>query len=286
MTSSVDIATMNGSAISGEDYLPLSGKLEFLPGETSKTILVQVIGDQDPEAGETMSVTLSNPTNATIADGQGEGTIVDDETSQAPVAVDDTATIEMGLERIIDVLANDFDGNGDPLTIISVENPTSGGGSVVMNGDNTLTYQSADGFIGTDSFSYTISDGNGGMATGTVTIDVTELQMWVSYIRFESRRGGKDWRAVFEVLVEAGWPASNAKITYTFGNATDPEPTPITGWTDSNGLFRTPWQTNLPSGSYKAEVVNLDLMYHTWDKSLGVDNDDDKDGLPDEILPI
>jgi hypothetical protein len=53
--------------------------LTFAPGETTKTITVPIIGDRLPEPNETFAVNLSGPTNAIIADGQGVGTIVDDE---------------------------------------------------------------------------------------------------------------------------------------------------------------------------------------------------------------
>ena len=53
--------------------------LTFAPGETSKTITVLVNGDRLGEPNETFVVSLSAPTNATIADGQGVVTIVDDE---------------------------------------------------------------------------------------------------------------------------------------------------------------------------------------------------------------
>jgi hypothetical protein len=75
----VAYATGDGSATAGSDYQTTSGTLIFAPGETSKTITVPVIGDRLPEPTETFVVNLSSPTNATIADGQGVGTIVDDE---------------------------------------------------------------------------------------------------------------------------------------------------------------------------------------------------------------
>src|SRR5262249_41566361 len=56
-----------------------SATLAFAPGETRKTIPVLVIGARTGEPTETFFVNLSSPANATIADGQGVGTIVDDE---------------------------------------------------------------------------------------------------------------------------------------------------------------------------------------------------------------
>src|SRR4029077_19601971 len=60
-------------------YQAINGMLTFAPGETSKTIGVPVNGDRVPEPNETFVVNLSSPTNATIADAQGVGTILDDE---------------------------------------------------------------------------------------------------------------------------------------------------------------------------------------------------------------
>jgi hypothetical protein len=75
----VAYATGNGSATAGSDYRAASGTLTFAPGETSKTLTVLVNGDRSGEPNETFVVNLSSPTNATIADGQGVGTILDDE---------------------------------------------------------------------------------------------------------------------------------------------------------------------------------------------------------------
>src|SRR5207249_219805 len=75
----VHYATADGTASAGRDYTAASGDVTFAAGETSKTITVPVNGDRLPEPNETFVVNLSSPTNATIADGQGVGTIVDDE---------------------------------------------------------------------------------------------------------------------------------------------------------------------------------------------------------------
>jgi hypothetical protein len=75
----VDYATIDGTATAGSDYLATSGTLTYAPGETSKTITVQVIGDRIAEPNETFGVSLGNATGATIAGGPGIGTILDDE---------------------------------------------------------------------------------------------------------------------------------------------------------------------------------------------------------------
>ena len=69
-----------GTATSGTDYTALTGgTLTFAAGATSRTFAVAVMGDTTDEVDETVVVTLSNPTNATIATGTGTGTITDDD---------------------------------------------------------------------------------------------------------------------------------------------------------------------------------------------------------------
>jgi hypothetical protein len=59
--------------------VPSSGTLTFATGETRKSIPVLVKGDHHAEPNEMFSVSLSSPTNATIAEDRGLGTILDDE---------------------------------------------------------------------------------------------------------------------------------------------------------------------------------------------------------------
>jgi hypothetical protein len=75
----VQYATANLTAAAGSDYTAASGTVTFPAGQTSRTFTVAVNGDRLAEPGETFSVNLIDPTNAAIGDGQGIGTIVDDE---------------------------------------------------------------------------------------------------------------------------------------------------------------------------------------------------------------
>ncbi len=76
---SVAYATANGTATAGSDYTAAGGTLTFAAGETSKTVTVAVRGDTVVEANETLSLTLSAPTGATIGTGTGTGTIRNDD---------------------------------------------------------------------------------------------------------------------------------------------------------------------------------------------------------------
>jgi hypothetical protein len=88
-------STANGSATAGSDYTAVSGGLTFLPGQTSQTISVPVLGDTVDEPDETFFLRLSNPGNATIADGLGVGTIVDDDpTPNLSFTIQDASVVE------------------------------------------------------------------------------------------------------------------------------------------------------------------------------------------------
>jgi uncharacterized protein YjiK len=76
----VDYNTGNGSATTGDnDYVAKSGQVSFQPGETSQPISIVVNGDLTDEPDETFFVNLSNGVNASIADNQGTGTILNDD---------------------------------------------------------------------------------------------------------------------------------------------------------------------------------------------------------------
>ena len=71
----VDYATGNGEAKAGTDFVEASGTLTFAANETSKTVEVEVLADAHDEEAETMTLTLTNPVGARIADGAATGTI-------------------------------------------------------------------------------------------------------------------------------------------------------------------------------------------------------------------
>ena len=71
----VDYATSNGEAQAGVDYVAASGTLNFSANETSKMIEVDVLADEVDEDSETLTLTLTNPVGARIADGTATGTI-------------------------------------------------------------------------------------------------------------------------------------------------------------------------------------------------------------------
>jgi hypothetical protein len=121
-TVAVQYATADGSAMQPSDYSPQSGQLTFAPGMTTRTIAISVNGDTTLEASEWFSVHLSSPTNAAIGDGEGRGTIVNDEGPPAPqltvpasivAGSTITVTVENGPAKVTDWIGVFAAGAGD-----------------------------------------------------------------------------------------------------------------------------------------------------------------------------
>ncbi len=93
-TVTVAYTTVNGTATAPSDFNAISNTtLTFLPGETSKTISVDIVGDTFNESNETFIVRLSSPTNATIVKADGIGTIINDDGSPA-LSINDISQTE------------------------------------------------------------------------------------------------------------------------------------------------------------------------------------------------
>jgi hypothetical protein len=109
-----------------------------------------------------------------VDDIEVTNTLVVSTCNHPPIVKDDTANTTTAKPVTIAVLANDFDPDGDPITVTGVTKPANG--TAVVNGtapNNTVTYTSKTGFTGTDAFTYTVSDGKGGTASARVTVTVS-----------------------------------------------------------------------------------------------------------------
>ena len=78
----VDYSTFDGTATAGSDYTATSATLTFEPGETRKTIPVEVLDDDEVEGDEILTVRLSDARNATLGAAEATGTIRDDDTDE------------------------------------------------------------------------------------------------------------------------------------------------------------------------------------------------------------
>jgi len=121
-----------------------------------------------------------DPPGATGGDGGGDdGTAGDTDEfgeelrgtpNQAPTAVADAVSVDEDGLAVGNLLDNDSDDDGDPIEVIAFTAPTEG--ALVLTETGAFSYTPAEDFFGTDSFTYTISDGNGETSTATVTITV------------------------------------------------------------------------------------------------------------------
>jgi hypothetical protein len=93
--------------------------------------------------------------------------------NDAPNAQPDVATTSRNAAVNIAVLANDTDADGDVLSVSAVTQATNGSVSITGGGAG-VNYKPKPGFAGTDSFTYTLSDGHGGTATAMVTVTVSK----------------------------------------------------------------------------------------------------------------
>jgi hypothetical protein len=141
---------ISGEEDAGETYLIFGGdNLEDLDGSDGQTD-----GRISVERLHTMESTEPAPEN------------------NNPVATNDMDQTDEDVAVTINVLANDSDPDGDPLTVTAA---SAQNGSVVINGDQSLTYTPNADFFGSDSISYTIEDANGGTANGMVDVDVAAV---------------------------------------------------------------------------------------------------------------
>jgi len=149
------VGLVNAWGADGSFTYDPNGQFEYLQAGSSTTDSFTYTVSDDHGGSDTATVTVTvNGVN------------------DPPVAVNDSAITKKNTSVIIDVLSNDSDPDvGDMLTVDSVTQGTNGS---VSNNGSYVTYIPATGFNGTDSFSYTVSDSNGGSDTATVSVTVVD----------------------------------------------------------------------------------------------------------------
>ncbi|ERT08995.1 putative rTX toxin, partial [Lyngbya aestuarii BL J] len=150
----------------------LEGPGSGLPEDT-----VKILGDNN----NTIEVkfTIRNAVDPLRVITLASGTVTNpNPVNQAPTATDDTDSTDENTAINIDVLSNDSDSDGDSLNVSMVDG-TNTKGEVSINNDGTISYNPNGQFdaleaneTATDSFSYTINDGQGGTDTATVNLTI------------------------------------------------------------------------------------------------------------------
>ena len=138
------------------------GTVNILPGATN----VRYSPAPDYSGPDQFSYTVSDGQRSSTASVSITVTAVND----IPAATDDQVVTRSARSTLVNVLSNDTDVDGDALTVTQVGSPSHG--TVVIDaGAQTVTYQSDAGYVGSDAFTYTISDGAGGADVATVFVD-------------------------------------------------------------------------------------------------------------------
>ncbi|MBI3173795.1 MAG: ExeM/NucH family extracellular endonuclease, partial [Chloroflexi bacterium] len=141
-----DIATADGTATAGSDYVAKNLSSQAITaGNTSYTFDVTVNGDYANEANETFFVNLTNVTGVTVADGQGQGTILNDDAAITPIySIQGTTDITPlpGVQTTLGVVVGDYEGASPALGGFYIQDPTGDGnpatsdGLYIYNGSN------------------------------------------------------------------------------------------------------------------------------------------------------
>ncbi len=92
---SVEYATMNGTAVAGQDYTSTSGTLTFTGGETSKTIQIPIANDATTEPDETFTIALGHATNLELLGAPSTVTVtVQDSTTPLLISINNASAVE------------------------------------------------------------------------------------------------------------------------------------------------------------------------------------------------
>ena len=137
----VDYATVDGTATAGSDYDTTYATVTFPPGTTAQIITVVYNNDVLDEADETFFVDLSNPSNATIDDYQGQGTIIDDDPAPA-ISINDVSVTEGNTGTVnANFTASLSAASGLQVTVnYATANETATAGSDYVASSGTVTF--------------------------------------------------------------------------------------------------------------------------------------------------
>jgi phage baseplate assembly protein gpV len=193
--SAVVIVALEGADLDGDPLtfvissLPPAGALFQTPDGVNKGPRITTVPTNVTDPGGRVLYEAAGPPGTEsfryrVNDGQEDSaeatvTVSAEFANRPPVALDDTSVALQGLPQVVNVIANDFDPDGDRISVLDFTAPANG--VVVHNGDGTFTYTSSAGFAGEDSFTYRITDGQSASLPATVTFIVTgELFRWIN----------------------------------------------------------------------------------------------------------
>lgn len=168
---SVNYATVNGSAAAPGDFAATSGTISFRSWETARTVSVPVLVDGAGEPAESFSLALSSPSAGASINVASASAMINANAgpNNPPVTQPNSVGVGVCRSTSVNVVANDSDPDGDPITLVSV-----GSSSVadLFVASSTTVSVTGYGSPGSQTVSYTVTDGRGGTATGSLTVVV------------------------------------------------------------------------------------------------------------------
>ncbi|WP_432471298.1 Ig-like domain-containing protein [Amphritea sp. HPY] len=191
---------LSSTGLSGWNSNFSNSALNLAPGNSSTAILTVTSSATAADGFYNFTVTANS--NGYSANSAITYVVSNGSSNSLPVAISDSATTDANTPVTINVLGNDYDPDGDSLSLVSAS------GNTAVNSNGTITYTPANGFSGIDSFSYSITDGNGGNASGTVTVTVNAVN---------------NNQAPVAVSDSATMPSKSAITIAVLGNDYDPE---------------------------------------------------------------
>ena len=183
-------------------------------------------------------------------------------TNPAPVATNDSVTTNEDTAVNVPVLTNDVDADVDPLTITEAE---AGHGSVTINVDGTLAYKPNANFNGEDTIIYTISDGEGGFSTATVTVTVTPVNDAPTTVGLDNQ-DGEDGADVSISTAQGFKDIDGDDLTFTASGlppllSIDPDTGLITGTLESDSSVNGPFVVTVTATDPFGESVSTTFVY-------------------------
>ncbi|MBW4540517.1 MAG: DUF4347 domain-containing protein [Myxacorys chilensis ATA2-1-KO14] len=254
----VNYTTEDGTALAGEDYTAqINQTLTFNPGETEKTIAVDVLGDRKREENETFSIKLTNATNATLADPSGVSAVATIQNDDLPPEITIANTTQNQLEGAIgETNLNTFE--------VSLSNPS----------DQTITvkYDALNGNL--PSGNATLENNDFEAASGTLTFNPGETKKTITV----NVKGDADQEPDETYLVKLSDVSSSAtlKIDTAFGLIQNDDAAPTISILDASIDEGNSGQTAL---KFKVNLSNassdpITVSYSTSDGSAKTGDND------------
>ena len=265
-TVTLDWATAVGSATAGADYVAATGNRTIAAGTTTATIGITVNGDLLDEIDETFGITLSNPSNATISDGSGLGTITDDDAAPT-LSVDDVSVTEGDAGTVTATFTVTLSAaSGKTVTLdwtTAVGSATAGTDYVAASGNRTIARRATTATIGItvngdlldeidETFGITLSNPSNatiadGSGLGTITDDDVAPTLSVDDVSVTEGNAGTV-NATFIVTLSS---PSGKTVTVAWTTADD-EATQPSDFTAGSGTL-----TYVPGDTSESLVVTV-----------------------------